>query len=459
MSTSPKRAVVFGMARSGVAAAKLLSSHGYDVTINDKKTEEQLGDALEGLKGLPGVRFALGRPVDDLLDRADLLVVSPGIPAASAPVQKALAMGVEVIGELELAYRLSKGEMVCITGTNGKTTTTTLTKEIFANAGRRAYAVGNIGDPYSGAALTARDGDEIVCEVSSYQCETISTFHPHVAAILNITEDHLNRHGTMEVYYGLKERVFAHCDEHDFVVLNYEDPITRGMAQRVKRARVAWFSRLQEVDFGAFVRDGMIVFGEKDDPQPVCPADEVYIPGPHNLENALAATAVAMCAGVDAATVARTLRTFKGVEHRIETVRTLDGVTWINDSKGTNVDSTIKAIQTMKAPTVLILGGSDKHTDFAPMAEEMKRGPIKAAVLIGDTAEQLRQTMERAGFAPVVMAGYDFARALDEARKLAKPGDNVLLSPACASFDMFTDYENRGAIFKQMVNAMETAGA
>ena len=459
MNTNPKRAVVFGMARSGIAAAKLLSKHGYDVTINDKKTEEQFEGKLDELRKLPGVHFALGQPVDGLLASADLLVVSPGIPAASAPVQKALAMGVEVIGELELAYRLSKGDMVCITGTNGKTTTTTLTKEIFANAGRKAYAVGNIGDPYSDAALTAKDGDQIVCEVSSYQCETISTFHPHVAAILNITEDHLNRHGTMEVYYGLKERVFAHCDENDFVVLNYDDAITRGMAERVARARVAWFSRLHEVDFGAFVRDGEIVFGERDNPQPVCRADEVFIPGPHNLENALAATAVAMCAGVDAATVAHTLKTFRGVEHRIETVRVLDGVTWINDSKGTNVDSTIKAIQTMRTPTVLIAGGSDKHTDFTPMVEEMKRGPITAAVLIGDTAEQLRQTMEKQGFSPVVMAGYDFAHALDEARRLAVPGGNVLLSPACASFDMFTDFENRGEIFKQMVNAMEGTGA
>lgn len=378
-----------------------------------------------------------------------------GIPAVIVPDARAALA--DIAGN-RFDHPSRKLTMVGVTGTNGKTTTTTLTKEIFANAGKTAYAVGNIGDPYSDAALMAKDGDAIVCEVSSYQCETISTFHPHVAAILNITEDHLNRHGTMEVYYGLKERVFAHCDENDFVVLNYEDPITRGMAGRVTRARVAWFSRLHEVDFGAFVRDGEIVFGERENPQPVCRADEVFIPGPHNLENALAATAVAMCAGVDAATVAHTLKTFRGVEHRIETVRVLDGVTWINDSKGTNVDSTIKAIQTMRAPTVLIAGGSDKHTDFTPMVEEMKRGPITAAVLIGDTAEQLRQTMAKQGFSPVVMAGYDFAHALDEARRLAVPGGNVLLSPACASFDMFTDFENRGEIFKRMVNEMEGAG-
>ena len=450
-----KRAVVFGMARSGVAAAKLLNMHGCDVTVNDKKTLEQFEGALDSLQGLENVHFALGMPVDSLLDNCDLLVVSPGIPVAAAPVQKAIAMGIEVIGELELAYRLSKGNMVCITGTNGKTTTTTLTREIFANWGKKAFAVGNIGDPYSGAAMVATDDDQIVCEVSSYQCETISTFHPHVAAILNITEDHISRHGSMENYYGLKERVFAHCTENDFVVLNYEDEITRGMAQRVKEAKVCWFSRLRDVEFGAFVRDGMIYFNDT----PVCRADEVYIPGPHNLENALAATAIAMCAGVDAQTVAKTLKTFRGVEHRIETVRMLDGVTYINDSKGTNVDSTIKAIQTMTAPTVLILGGSDKKTDFTPMAEEMLKGQISAAVLIGDTAQQLKDTLEKVGFANVTMAGYDFGKAIDEARKLAVSGGNVLLSPACASFDMFTDYENRGMIFKQIVNALESSRA
>ena len=450
-----KRAVVFGMARSGVAAAKLLHMHGYDVTVNDKKTLEQFEGALDSLQGLENVHFALGMPVDALLENCDLLVVSPGIPVAAAPVQKAIAMGIEVIGELELAYRLSKGNMVCITGTNGKTTTTTLTREIFANWGKKAFAVGNIGDPYSGAAMVATDDDQIVCEVSSYQCETISAFHPHVAAILNITEDHISRHGSMENYYGLKERVFAHCTANDFVVLNYEDEITRGMAQRVTAAKVCWFSRLREVEFGAFVRDGVIFFNDA----PVCCADEVYIPGPHNLENALAATAIAMCAGVDAETVAKTLKTFSGVEHRIETVRVLDGVTYINDSKGTNVDSTVKAIQTMTVPTVLILGGSDKKTDFTPMAQEMLKGNIKAAVLIGDTAAQLQETLLKVGFTNITMAGYDFVKAIEAARALAVSGENVLLSPACASFDMFTDYENRGMIFKQIVNALESSKA
>ena len=445
-----KRAVVFGMARSGVAAAKLLNMHGYDVTVNDKKTLEQFEGALDSLQGLENVHFALGMPVDSLLDNCDLLVVSPGIPVAAAPVQKAIAMGVEVIGELELAYRLSKGNMVCITGTNGKTTTTTLTREIFANWGKKAFAVGNIGDPYSGAAMVATDDDQIVCEVSSYQCETISTFHPHVAAILNITEDHISRHGSMENYYSLKERVFAHCTENDFVVLNYEDEITRGMAQRVKEAKVCWFSRLRDVEFGAFVRDGMIYFNDT----PVCRADEVYIPGPHNLENALAATAIAMCAGVDAETVAKTLKTFRGVEHRIETVRVLDGVTYINDSKGTNVDSTIKAVQTMDRPTAIILGGYDKHSDFTPMVKEMLASPfIREAVLIGVTADQIQRQCLENGFTHLHRAE-TLKAAIDRCRALAEEGWNVLLSPACASFDMFPDYEARGRIFKDLVHEL-----
>ncbi|MBQ2834052.1 MAG: UDP-N-acetylmuramoyl-L-alanine--D-glutamate ligase, partial [Clostridia bacterium] len=296
--------------------------------------------------------------------------------------------------------------------------------------------------------------DMTVAEVSSYQCESITQFHPHVGAVLNITEDHLARHGTMQVYIDMKRRIFSNQTEADFAVFNADDPVCHEMAKGLK-AQVVWFSRTKEVPQGAYVRDGMIMLRLGGEEKAVCRAEEVYIPGPHNLENALAAVAITGAAGVDTGVMAGVLKTFRGVEHRIETVRVLHGVTWINDSKGTNVDSTQKAIATMTKPTVLILGGSDKKTSFDPLAETIASAPaIRHCVLIGDTAEQIRASLEAKGFMAYTMAGYDFDVCLAACRALAADGGCVLLSPACASFDMFKDYEDRGRIFKEKVLAM-----
>lgn len=445
-----KRTLVVGMARSGVAVAQLLLRHGAKVIVNDSKTEAELGDALTPLSGLP-VERQLGCPAADCLTGIDALVISPGISVDAPFVQKARAQGAYVTGELETAWQLSRGEMVAVTGTNGKTTTVSLLGEIFKNAGRVTHVVGNIGYPYSQAGLESRDEDVFVCEVSSFQMETADTFHPQVAALLNITEDHLNRHGTMENYTRMKMRMFQNQTAEDVAVFNDDDPALAPLISQVK-SRVMRFSRKHPVDCGAYVQDGWMMVRWDGRELRVCETAEIRIPGPHNLENALAACCVAVAMGVPTAVVRHSLRTFPGVEHRIEFVRELDGVRYINDSKGTNVDSTIKAVQTMTRPTAIILGGYDKHCDFTPLAREMVASPmIRQAVLIGVTAEQIARTLAANGFEGVSRAE-TLKGAIDRCRALASDGWNVLLSPACASFDMFSDYEARGRIFKELVN-------
>jgi len=442
------------MARSGIACAKLLNDAGASVRINDMKSAEQIGSALDVLK-TEGIEWRLGENVEDLLDGMDYLVISPGIPFDHPAVLKAKNMGVHVIGEIEAAYRLGQGKVIGITGTNGKTTTTTLVGEIFRNAGKITHVVGNIGDAYSASAGKMRPEDAVVCELSSFQLESIDTFRPEIAAVLNLTEDHLNRHKTMENYGNVKKRVFENQSENDFAVLNYDDAFTVKMAEGIKSS-VYWFSRTKAVDRGAAVEGELIVFTDKDGVKTnVCRVEDVYIPGPHNLENALAATCIAMCAGVPSPVIRHTLRTFRGVEHRIETVRTVDGVKYINDSKGTNPDSTVKAVETMKEDTVIILGGSEKDSDFTYLSGLIAKSKIHFAVLIGKTGERIGQSLEKAGFTQYEYTGYDFVRAVETARAHAHEGGNVLLSPACASFDMFKDYEERGRVFKDIVNALK----
>ena len=452
MNYTGKKVMVVGMARSGVGAAQLLCKHGARVIINDSKPREELKTDLSPLDSLP-VTWALGRPAGELLEGLDALVISPGIPDKAAFVLQAKEMGIYVLGEVELAAQLAPGELVAITGTNGKTTTTTLVTEMFRNAGRVSHAVGNIGDSYAAAGVDSTPEDVMVCEISSFQMETADTFHPHAAALLNITEDHLNRHGTMEVYTAMKMRVFARQTAEDIAVFNDDDPALIPLIPQVK-SQVMRFSRKHEVEQGAFVRDGQMILRWHGTETPVLPVKEIYIPGPHNLENALAAACLSFCCGVSAEVIAHTLRTFRGVEHRIEFVRELDGVRYINDSKGTNVDSTIRAIQTMDRPTAIILGGSDKHCDFTPMVKEMLASPyIREAVLIGVTADQIERTLKENGYTHIHRAA-TFPEAIEQCRSLARPGWNVLLSPACASFDMFSDYEQRGHIFKDLVNAL-----
>ena len=452
MNFEGKKVLVCGMARSGVSAAQCLYELGARVTISDSKAEEKLAEALQPLEGMD-IRRCLGdqaQPAD--LESYDLAVTSPGIPLQAPIVGGVQAAGVPLIGVLGLGALVSCAPLYAVTGTNGKTTTTTLIGEIFRNLGKTTYVVGNIGYPFTACALRCGEEDVAVAEVSSFQLETITTFHPHIAVMCNITEDHLNRHGTMEEYIRVKERIFENMGQGDYAVLNLDDPIVRGMAERIPCAP-AFFSRRQEVETGAYLEGEEVVFSLNGHKKRVLRADEIRIPGEHNLENALAATALTMLAGVPAPVVRHTLKTFPGVEHRIETVRTVEGVTYINDSKGTNVDASIRAVRAMKVPTVLLAGGYDKHTDFLPLAREILASKIHTVVVLGDTAEQIERALRAVGFESILHAK-TFEEAVLLARSCAREGENVLLSPACASFDMFQDYEERGRVFKEIVSRL-----
>ena len=449
-----KRVLVVGMARSGIAAAQLLCKAGAHVIINDSKTAEKLGDSLKPLENLPLER-RLGCPAMECLDGIDAMVISPVVPDNAPFVLKAKEMGVYVTGELEMAYQLSSGEMVAITGTNGKTTTVTLLGEIFRNAGRTTHVVGNIGYPYSAAGLDSQDDDLFVCEVSSFQMETAETFHPKAAALLNITEDHLNRHGTMEVYTAMKMRQFQNMTAEDVAVFNADDPALAPLIGQVK-AQVMLFSRKREVDQGAFVRDGEIVVRFHGAEEMICPVKDVFIPGPHNLENALAACCIAAAMGMKPDVIAHTLRTFQGVEHRIELVRTYHGVRFYNDSIASSPSRTIAGLRSFKEKVILIAGGYDKHIPFDVLGPEVVEH-VKLLVLCGATAGKIRAAVEQApGYRPghpEILDVTPFQRAVETARDRAVPGDVVTLSPACAAFDQFRNFMERGKTFKAIVNS------
>lgn len=445
-----KKVMVVGMAKSGIASAKLLLEEGASVILYDAKTidkfPQHMFDDFEGKAA-----FAFGIDPMTVADKADMLVLSPGVPTNIEFIKKAVRDGKKVIGEIELGFLYSNGEFVAITGTNGKTTTTALTGEVFKNAGYNTYVLGNIGTPIAEEAKKTKKGDIIVAETAALQLETIEKFVPHACAVLNITEDHLNRFGTMENYIAAKERVFENQTENDFCALNYDNEITRRMAGKQK-SKIIWFSRKVELPSGVFIKEGKIVSLEDDGLHLICLTDEVRIPGAHNLENALAAAALARCYKISEAVIRKTFMEFPGVEHRIEFVREVGGIRYINDSKGTNPDSTEKAAAAMTGPTVIILGGSSKDNSFTSMIKGFGEN-IKALVVIGDTKPRILSDAKEAGFVNVYTAD-TFMEAVLKCKEIAKPGWNVLLSPACASFDMFEDYEHRGRVFKEIVNSL-----
>ncbi len=452
MKLKKKRALVVGLARSGAACAKLLAAKGALVTVNDSKPAGALEKYIKELEGLP-LTYRLGQGALELVDGMDLVVLSPGISINAPFAKKAREQGAEVIGEIELAYRFLDCDLVAITGTNGKTTTTALTGEIFRRSGRRTRVLGNIGVPIAAEALDTRPGEVVVAEVAGFQLESTREFHPGICAVLNITEDHLDRFGNMEAYIASKEHIFKNQTAADTAILNYDDPVVRGMAQKT-RARVLYFSRKERPQKGAYVEDGALMADLGNGPVRVCGIKEIRIPGAHNLENAMAASLCAMADGIGPEVIRATLMEFAGVEHRIEFVREVDGVRFINDSKGTNPDATIKAVEAMERPTVLLLGGYDKKSDFGPLIRAFG-GRIKAVIALGATAAQVMDACAREGFTAVRHAGEGFEQAVRMAFALAQPGDNVLLSPASASYDMFTDFEHRGREFKRIVQKLE----
>ena len=441
-----KTALIVGMAKSGVGAAKLLAKEGWRVIVNDMKSE--IPGLDEQLKGVPCEK-KLGVAPETLLDGVDLLIPSPVIPMTKPFILEAKRRGIEVISEIELGYRNAKADFVCITGTNGKTTSTALTGEMFRLGGFHTFVLGNIGVAITEHALETKRGDVIVAETAALQLEGCVNFHARAAACCNVTEDHLDHFGTMENYTDNKRKVYMNQTANDFAVFNYDDPIVRAMAADTP-AESLFFSRKSEVKNGMFLRGNDVIYRRFGRDEKLIGADEIRIPGGHNLENAMLSALLALPMGVPMEAVKKALIEFPGVEHRIEFVRELDGVKYFNDSKGTNPASTIRAIEAMKQDTVLILGGYDKHADFHPLFDSFN-GRIPAIVVLGQTKAQILREAAESGYDGVVETAETFEETLDKARALAKPGEAVLLSPACASWGMFTDYEQRGRIFKEIV--------
>jgi UDP-N-acetylmuramoylalanine--D-glutamate ligase len=442
--------VVVGLARSGIAAAHLLHASGAEVIAADAKPVDALGPGARELTAT-GLAIVSEREATLAVRRADLVVVSPGVPVDSPVPSAARAAGVPVIGELELGWRAMEAETIAITGTNGKTTTTALTGALLAERPRRVLVAGNIGTPLAAHALSFPPDGLVVVEASSFQLETIELFHPRVAAVLNVTPDHLDRHGSVGAYAAAKARIFRNQTASDCAVLNADDDGARALASRT-RADIVWFSRRGPLDHGVYIVDGRITAKLNSHCEVIGPVSEIVLRGRHNVENVLAATACVLWTGISPEEVRRGIARFRGVAHRIEPVRDLRGVHYANDSKATNVDSTIKALESFSEPIVLIAGGQGKGQDFAPLATAA-RDRVAHAVLIGEDAERIARALASAAV-PVTRAG-SLEEALGSARALARPGDVVLLSPACASFDMFDNFEHRGDVFKKLVERLD----
>ena len=447
MEYNGKKALVCGMARSGIAAAKLLNRLGAGVTLQDMKKREEISADVLALEG-EGIVLYTGANPDEIACAQDLIVLSPGIPCDLPFIAAAENAGIEVISEVELAYRLTPCPITAITGTNGKTTTTTLTGEIMKTAYSGTAVVGNIGVPYSEEVERLTEKDWVVAEISSFQMEKAKEFHPHISAVLNITPDHLNRHKTMDVYIAMKERVFAKQTAEDFCILNHGDAACRKMADKTA-AKVFFFDSSETLAEGIYLDGDAIEVRWGAINETLSHVDELQILGVHNYENVMAAAAMGICAGIALDTIRTVLKGFAGVAHRIEYVATVDGVDYYNDSKGTNVDASIRAVLAMKKPIVLIGGGYDKGSSFDEWTK-LFPGRVKHLVLIGVTAPKVRASAEKFGFTAISDCE-TFAEAVDLCREKAEDGDCVLLSPACASWGMFDNYEQRGDMFKEQV--------
>jgi UDP-N-acetylmuramoylalanine--D-glutamate ligase len=452
MELRDKRVLVVGLGKSGVASALFLKEHGARVTVSDTKSGDDLRNDIPTLLD-HGITVETGGHGERTFRGQDLIVVSPGVPVDAPPLVQARALGEMVIGEIELAAQFLPGPIVAITGSNGKTTTTTLTGEILAAAGLPTLVGGNIGTPAISLADRAKPESVIVLEVSSFQLETIRTFHPKIAVVLNVTPDHLDRHRTLEIYVDAKARIFENQGSEDFAVLNADDPTCVAMAGRT-RAQVFWFSRQKEVKQGAWVRDGAILFRDGSGSQQTAQREimlvsEIPLKGAHNLENVLAAVCAGGLMGCSPEKIRQAVRDFKAVEHRLEYVATIRGVDYYNDSKATNVDATIKALESFPANIHLILGGKDKGSDYS-LLQDLLRQRVKRVYTIGAAAEKIESQIHGVE----VVRAETLESALRKANAVAEAGDVVLLAPACASFDQFKNYEQRGQLFKEIVRGL-----
>jgi UDP-N-acetylmuramoylalanine--D-glutamate ligase len=447
-----KRVLVVGLARTGLATALFCVARGAHVTATDTRSELELGEATKKLRAA-AVTCELGVHSDTLFSAQDFIIPSPGVPADMPQLQAARKNGVTVWSEIELAARFLSGKLIGITGANGKTTTTSLVEHILRNAGFSTILAGNIGTPLIGAVSDSRDDTVTVAELSSFQLELTETFRPNIAVFLNLTPDHLDRHHTMEAYGRAKSRIFANQNERDLAVLNADDPGTTPYAP--SRPQVYWFSRKQRVGQGAFVNSGQLVVRSDGQEQAVLRVTEIPLVGTHNLENVLAAVLTAKLAGADIGKIADAVKTFAGVEHRLEFVAEIGGVRYYNDSKATNVDATQKALQAFPGRVIVILGGKDKDSDYTTLRKELSERAI-LALLIGAAWEKIGAQI--AGSTRLEHAE-TLPRALEYAGREARPGDIVLLAPACASFDQFENYEHRGRVFKDLVHQLAERAA
>jgi UDP-N-acetylmuramoylalanine--D-glutamate ligase len=446
----PPRVAILGLARSGQALADTLLSRGVAVSAGDLKPESEF-DSLGPLRER-GARLFFDGPAEEFLDGAGWLALSPGVPTRSPLVAAARARGLPVLSEFEIAWRIAESEAegknrwVAVTGTNGKSTTTAWIAEILRRAGRSVALAGNIGVPLS-AFLAERAARDFVCELSSFQLETLERFRPDVAVVTNVTPDHLDRYESFAEYARAKERILANQETGDYAVLNADDPVTVGMRGRARRVL---FSRRGKLSDGAFLEDTWVVWAEKGGGRPILPAGEVALPGAHNLENALAALAAVECLGTPDEAIREGLSEFAGLPHRSELVAEGGGVSWVDDSKGTNVDAAKKSIEGYRHKSlILILGGRDKAGDFAALAPEAARA-ARLVLTIGEAAEKIERALE--GAVPLERCG-TMEKAVRRAAEAARHGDTVLLSPACASFDQYANFEERGRHFASLARA------
>lgn len=451
MKLEGKNVLVFGSGISGIGAADLLKQVGANPIIYDGNEELDREEIRSRMKDGAGTKVILGELSEEEMDRLDLVVLSPGVPTDLPVVKSLKARNLTIWGEVELAYQMGKGRVLAITGTNGKTTTTAMLGKIMEDYLDSVYVVGNIGTPYTSVALDMKEDTVTVAEISSFQLETIQDFCPQVSAILNITEDHLNRHHTMEEYIRVKEQITSNQTSDQVCVLNYEDMTLREFGKQIP-ARVVYFSSLQPLERGIYLDGEDIVLATEQEKIVITSTDRLKILGIHNYENTMAAAAMAYYAGVPVENIRRSIESFTAVEHRIEYVTEKNGVVYYNDSKGTNPDAAIKGIQAMNRPTLLIGGGYDKDSTYEEWIESFD-GKVRYLVLIGQTREKIQEAAHNCGFKNTILAE-DLEEAVRICAEMARKGDAVLLSPACASWGQFENYEQRGRMFKEYVYAL-----
>ena len=452
MNLQNKKVLVVGTGISGIGAAKLLYKVGAFPVLFDGNENLSVDEVKKKAKDIPDVEVLIGRIPEEEKKEITLLVISPGVPVDSPLVEEFRQKGIPVWGEIELAYHFGKGSVIAITGTNGKTTTTTLVGEIMKAYYPSVFVVGNIGNPYTEAALSTREDSVTVAEISSFQLETVHSFAPKVSAILNITPDHLNRHHTMECYVETKEAIARNQTKNEVCVLNYEDAYTREFVKNCP-ASAFYFSSKRELENGIYLKGENIYLSEQGEAKKLLNVSEIHLVGICNVENVMAAIAISRAMDVPMEVILNIVKNFRAVEHRIEFVATKNGVDYYNDSKGTNPDAAIQGIRAMTKPTVLIGGGYDKQNEYDEWIEAFD-GKVKAFVLIGQTREKIAECARAHGISNIILAD-TFEEAFQICVEQAKPGDAVLLSPACASWGMFPNYEVRGKMFKEFVNRLE----